>query len=106
MSETRLDYLGTRVDALDDRLRRIEETVIRTDERLAAVLPHLATKAELADLKADMVGDLADLKAELLVQLADKPGRLYMWGVIAAMTAAYTAALAAIAILLTYLPHH
>jgi hypothetical protein len=29
-----------------------------------------------------------------------------MWGVIAAMTAAYTAALAVIAILLTYLPHH
>jgi hypothetical protein len=55
MSETRLDYLGTRVDALDDRLRRIEETVIRTDERLAGVLPHHATKAEVADLKAELV---------------------------------------------------
>ena len=105
MSEVRLDNLGTRLDAFEDRLRRIEETVIRTDERLAAVLPYLATKAELADLKAEMIGHLADLKTGMIGQLADKPGRLYMWGVIAAMTAAYTAALAAVGILLTYLPH-
>jgi hypothetical protein len=72
-------------------LTRIEETVIRIDERLAAILPHLATKAELADLRA---------------QLADKPNRLYRWGVMAAMTGAYTAALAAVGVLLTYLPRH
>ncbi len=105
MSEVHLDDLGARLDSVDTRLRRIAETVTRSDERLAAVLPHLATKAELADLKAEMVGQLAALNAEMIGQFADKPGRLYMWGVIAAMTAAYTAALAAIGILLTYLPH-
>jgi hypothetical protein len=75
---------------LNERLRRIEETVTRIDERLAAVLPHLATKAELAEPRAE---------------LADSPSRLYMWGVMAAMTGAYTAALAAVGVLLTYLPH-
>lgn len=49
----------------------------------------MATKAELADLRTEM-----------LTQLADKPSRLYMWGVMAAMTAAYTAALAVLGVLL------
>lgn len=86
MSEARIDRLEKRLDGFEDRLRRIEEIVIRIDERLAATLPTLATKAELAD----------------------KPSRLYMWGVMAAMTAAYTAALAAIGVLLAFLPqfHH
>jgi len=34
--------------------RHIEEIVIRIDERLAATLPTLATKAELAEFKADV----------------------------------------------------
>lgn len=93
MSEAHLDRLETRPDGFEERLRRIEETVIRIDERLASVLPHLATKAELAHLRTEMVA-----------QLADKPSRLYMWGAMAAMTGAYTA-LAAVGVLLTYLPH-
>jgi predicted metalloprotease with PDZ domain len=95
MSEARPDRVEARLDGFEERLRRIEGTVIRIDERLATVLPDLATKAELADLRAEMVA-----------QLADKPSRLYMWGVVAAMTGAYTAALAAVGVLLTYLPHH
>jgi hypothetical protein len=93
MSEARIDHLETRLDGFEERLRRIEEIVIRIDERLATILPTLATKAELADLRTELAG---------------KPGRLYMWGVIAAMTAAYTAALAAVGVLLTFLPqlHH
>lgn len=102
MSEARIDRLEVRLDAFDDRLRHVEEIVIRIDERLAAILPTLATKAELAEFKADV----SDRFGEIGAQLADKPGRLYMWGVMAALTAAYTAALAAIGVLLTYLPHH
>jgi hypothetical protein len=41
--------------------------------------------------------------SSLHAELADKPSRLYLWGVIAAMTAAYTAGIAAIGVLLTYL---
>jgi uncharacterized coiled-coil protein SlyX len=100
MSEARIDRLETRLDGFEDRLRRIEEVVLRIDlavARIEATLPYLATKAELAD-------GLSDLRTSL----ADKPSRLYMWGVMAAMTAAYTAALAAIGVLLTFLPqfHH
>jgi hypothetical protein len=41
--------------------------------------------------------------------IAHKPRLLYVWGIMAAMIAAYTAALAAGAmgaVVLTYLPHH
>jgi hypothetical protein len=103
-----------RVDHLEARLARIEETVSRIDERLAATLPHLATKAELVAVEARLStlphlatkAELTDGLSELRVLLADKPSRLYMWGVMAALTGAYTAALAAIGVLLTYLPHH
>jgi len=111
MSEARIDRLEVRFDSLDDRLRRVEEIVIRIDERLAATLPTLATKAELAEFKVDdrdRFSDVGNQIGALRTELADKPSRLYMWGVMAAMTAAYTAALAAgaaRAMLLTYLPH-
>ena len=88
MGETLIDRVEVRLDAFEGRMRRVEETVIRIDERLPATLPQLATKAEVADLRT-----------EVLTQLADKPGRLYMWGVMGAMTAAYTAALAVIGVL-------
>lgn len=91
MGEARTDLLEARLDRLEEdvreiktRLARVEEVVIRIDERLNTILPTLATKAELAE----------------------KPSRLYMWGVMAALTGAYTAALAAIGVLLTYLPAH
>jgi hypothetical protein len=35
-------------------LSRLEPMIIRIDASLAATLPHLATKAEVADLRADM----------------------------------------------------
>jgi hypothetical protein len=100
MSKARLDHLTSRLDGFDERLRRIEEAVIRIDERLSATLPHLATKADLARIEA-VLPTLA-IRAEL----ADKPSRPYMWGVMAALTGADTATLAAIGVPLTYLPHH
>ena len=76
-----------RIDRLEARLAHIEQAIIRIEERLAVTLPRPATKAELAD----------------------NPSRHYNWRLRAAMTAAYTAALAAGAtgaIILTYLTHH
>jgi hypothetical protein len=54
------------------------------DARLDATLPHLATKADLVQLE---------------VKLADKPGKTYMWGVLAALLTAYACGLAALAVL-------
>ena len=50
---------------------------------LAATLPHLATRAELAGLRG-----------ELRAELGDKPGKVYMWGILAVLVAAYAAGLA------------
>jgi uncharacterized coiled-coil protein SlyX len=102
MSETRLDHLEIRLAGFDERLRHIEETVIRIATLLEATLPHLATKAKVADLRADLTNKLADLRADL----ANKPSRGYLWTVMAAMIASFAAALAAVGVLLPYLPHH
>jgi hypothetical protein len=66
MSEART----VEIDRLDERLRRIEETVIRTD----ATLPHLATEAELAPLAT-----LPHLAAK--AELAAVEARLIRWTV-------------------------
>jgi hypothetical protein len=57
--------------------------VIRIEATLAATLPHLATKADVANLRAE---------------LADKPSRTYLWGVLSALCTAYACCLAALAL--------
>lgn len=46
--KTSVDRLDERVGRLEDRMARIETTVTEIKAMLAATLPHLATKAELA----------------------------------------------------------
>jgi hypothetical protein len=76
--------LEPRVARLEDDMRevkgtlsRLEPMIVRIDATLTATLPHLATKAELAD----------------------KPGKAYLWGVLAVLIAAYAAGLAGLAVL-------
>jgi hypothetical protein len=59
--------------------------------RIDAQIPHLATKAEIAGLQVKIAG--------LEVKLADKPGKTYMWGILAALLTAYACGLAALAVL-------
>ena len=91
MSETRTE---DRLGRVEEDVREIKTTLAglvplinRIDERLNTGLPHPATKAELADLRT-----------ELLTALAHKPGRGYLWGVMAAMVGAQAVALAAAAL--------
>lgn len=56
--------------------------------RIEAVLPYLATKADVAEFRAD-----------LRTRLAGKPGGLDFWCVLAALITAYAAGLAVIAML-------
>ncbi len=91
MSETRAE---DRLGRVEEDVREIKTTLAglvplinRIDERLNTGLPHPATKAELADLRT-----------ELLTALAHKPGRGYLWGVMAAMVGAQAVALAAAAL--------
>ena len=74
-------------------LGRLEPLIVRID----ATLPHLATKAELAELIVRIDATLPQLATK--ADLAEKPGKLYLWGVLAALIAAYAAGLAALAIL-------
>jgi hypothetical protein len=63
--------------------------------RIDAQIPYLATKAEIAELEVK----LGDKISGLEVKLADKPGKTYMWGILAALLTAYACGLAALAVL-------
>ena len=76
------------LDARQAGLARVEAALGEIKAMLAASLPHLATRAELADLRG-----------ELRAELGEKPGKLYMWGILAVLVAAYAAGLAGLAVL-------
>ena len=74
---------------------RLEAAVLRVATILATSLPYLATKADVAGLRSDVDAKLAGIE----VKLADKPGKAYMWGIMAALLTAYACGLAALAVL-------
>jgi len=102
---------------------RLEMAIVRIETLLTATLPHLATKAELNELRSEMVAGLApiahlatkaelnELRGEVVVglaplphlatkaELAEKPSKTYMWGILAVLLTAYACGLAALAIL-------
>lgn len=75
--EQRLSRVENEVRDVKDTLAELKAMVGRIDERLNATLPHLATKADLAE----------------------KPGKLYMWGILGVLLTAYACGLAALAVL-------
>ncbi|HEX5327142.1 MAG TPA: hypothetical protein VFW75_10785 [Acetobacteraceae bacterium] len=79
--ERRLSRLEGEMREVKSVLGQMMPILARIEATLASTLPHLATKAELAD----------------------KPGKAYLWGVVgvlvAAIVASYGAGLAAIALL-------
>ena len=105
--------LETRVSRLEDDVRDVKATMGRLEllvteikATLDATLPHLATKAELADLRTETRADIAAARltterelAALRTDLAEKPGKAYMWGMLTALLTAYACGLAALAIL-------
>jgi ribosomal protein L29 len=139
LMEARVSRLEEDMRDVKTRLPPMEEAIVRIEAMLTATLPHLATKADLADLRAEMKADhaglreetkadyaelrtemkadyaelrtetkadYAELKAELKsdiarldVALADKPGRTYLWAVLAVLLTAYACGLAGLAVL-------
>lgn len=123
--EPRLTRVENDVRDLKDTLAELKTMVARMDARLDAVLPHLATKSDLATMETRlgamdgrlgavdgrlgaMDGRLGALDARLdatlphlatKADLADKPGKTYMWGILAALLTAYACGLAALAVL-------
>jgi hypothetical protein len=78
----------TAIASLDARTARLEVSLAAIKAMLTATLPHLATKAEVAELRTEMVAGFAD-----------KPGKTYMWGILAVLLTAYACGLAGLAIL-------
>lgn len=75
--ESRLSRVENDVHDIKDILVELKVAVVRMEAKLDATLPHLATKADLAE----------------------KPGKTYMWGILAALLTAYACGLAALAVL-------
>ena len=75
--EARITRLEEDMRDVKSAMARLEATTIEIKAMLAATLPHLATKAELAE----------------------KPGKLYMWGILAVLLTAYACGLAGLAVL-------
>ena len=70
----------------------IEAAVIRIEAKLDALLPHLATKADVARLES-VLPYLAT------TDLADKPSKTFICGILAVLLTAYACGLAGLAIL-------
>jgi len=75
----------TRVEADVGELRQDMKALLAAVTRIETVLPHLATQAQIGELRAELAG---------------KPGKLYLWGVlgvlVGAIVASYGAGLAAL----------
>jgi hypothetical protein len=84
---SRLSRVEGNVHDLKDILGELKVMVARVD----AQIPYLATKAEIAGLEVKLAG--------LEVKLTDKPGKAYMWGILAVLLTAYACGLAALAVL-------
>jgi hypothetical protein len=99
MSEARTEHLEEDVREIKAAIVRLEPLINRID----AVLPHLATKEELADLRGEVRTGFADLRGELRTALATKPSHAYLWGVMGAMVGGQAVILAAAALALVIL---
>jgi hypothetical protein len=75
--EIRVSRLEEDMRDVKSSIARLEMTTVEIKTMLAATLPHLATKADLAE----------------------KPGKTYMWGILAVLLTAYACGLAGLAIL-------
>src|SRR5690242_17634909 len=65
--------LGQRVSRLEGEVQELRATMTRVElivTRIEAALPHLATKAELADMRSDIRGEIADMRSDLRGEIA------------------------------------
>jgi hypothetical protein len=100
MSEHLYETIETRVSHLEADMRDVKATLVRLEPLIVSIhaqMPYLATKAELAGVRADT----QRLHGEAMTVLATKPGRGEMWMMAIALFALVVAAMAAGAI---YLP--
>ena len=74
----RVSKVEADIRELRSDVRVIRESQIRLEALPEAVLPHLATKAEVSGLRTEMVAGFGALRAEMVASLAEKPSKTYM----------------------------
>jgi hypothetical protein len=74
--EARVSRLEEDMRAVKVTLPRMEASIIRIETMLAATLPHLATKADLAELRTEMKADYASLRTEMKAENAGLRGEM------------------------------
>jgi predicted nucleic acid-binding Zn-ribbon protein len=103
--------MEARVARLEDDMREVKAILAQMLPmiiRIDATMAHLATKAELAQLRSDLSSEIAQVRSDVSSEIAqvrsdlssaiaDKPGKVYLWGVLAVLLAAYAARLAPVA---------
>ena len=97
--------IEVRVVTLENEMRevrailgRMEPLLVRLDERTA----NLATKAELAEVRADLKAELGEVRSDILVELAGKATKGTVWTVGLTLAGVIVAAMAAGAVYMPY----
>lgn len=85
----------TTTNGLEATGSRLETGIAENELMLAVTLPHLATKADVAELRLSTMAALAELCTEALAGFADKSGRTYMYDILAGPLAACACGVAA-----------
>jgi hypothetical protein len=68
--EARISRLENDVQDIKATLGQMVPMLVRIDSMLSATLPHLATKAEVAELRTELKSDMANLRAEVKSDMA------------------------------------
>jgi hypothetical protein len=72
--------MEARVARLEDDMREVKAVLTRIEPmivRIDATMPHLATKAELADLGSSLRGEFGDLRSELRGEVVELRSELH-----------------------------
>ena len=85
--EAAVEHIERDVGDIKAALGRLATVVDRMDGFLQAMLPTLVTKAELANLKADLEGKIAGVRTDLSAEIAKRPTTATVIMVVAALIA-------------------
>jgi hypothetical protein len=85
----------TTTNGLEATGARLETGIAENESMLAVTLPHLATNADVAELRLSTMAGLAELRTDAVAGFADKSGRTYMYDILAGPLAACACGVAA-----------
>lgn len=82
-----MEDVQRRLGALEKDIGQVMEALGRLElamTEIRATVPHLATKVDVEQARSDLGGKVSQIR----VDLAEKPGKTYLWMVLAVLVAA------------------